>query len=245
MTVFDDQTKGQEEAKSFLEQIAETKGEQWKDPEVLAKGKLESDAFIETLQNQIKEQAEELAKQNHSEELLKQLQSQTPASTEGTTGETNSGTPDDNTNQSDGEVDLESLVEKKLAERAQQETVNANLQQVDAHMTSLYGTEAANTVKQKAEELGIGLTKLKEIAQESPDAFFRLLGAEAPVKTVDMTQGSVNTTSTIQTTPKNDWNYYNDLRRKDPRTYYSPKVQQELMRKHVEAKAKGESFIPN
>ena len=38
---------------SYLQKIVETRGENWKDPEVLAKGKLEADAYIKNLEAQL------------------------------------------------------------------------------------------------------------------------------------------------------------------------------------------------
>jgi hypothetical protein len=37
---------------SFLSKLVEAKGENWSNPEVLAKGKLEADSYIQTLETQ-------------------------------------------------------------------------------------------------------------------------------------------------------------------------------------------------
>jgi len=38
---------------SFLDKLVQAKGENWKDPEVLAKGKLEADGYIKNLEDQL------------------------------------------------------------------------------------------------------------------------------------------------------------------------------------------------
>ncbi len=63
MTIFEEaQTIGQQEPitpeqtqDSFVDQLAQTKGENWRDPEVLAKGKIEADTYIQNLEGQLLE----------------------------------------------------------------------------------------------------------------------------------------------------------------------------------------------
>ena len=55
---------------SYLQKIVEAKGDNWKDPEVLAKGKLEADGYIKNLEDQLSQMREDLKKQEYKTEVL-------------------------------------------------------------------------------------------------------------------------------------------------------------------------------
>ena len=216
---------------SFLQKLVEAKGENWKDPEVLAKGKLEADGYIKTLEEQLASMREDMKKRDYQAEILDQLQNKaTDTATVDTATPNNIGsTETQNTTASLSENDLESLVEKTLVKREQDSVIKQNLQQVDQELVNSFGTEAEATVRKKAEELGMSLSRLRDIAAESPTAFFSLIGQ--PQKTFSpMVQGSVRTEGVnMQQSSERDWNYYQNLRRQNSKQYYTPKVQQQMM----------------
>jgi hypothetical protein len=220
------QTTNQE---SWVEKLAKARGEQWKDPEVIAKGKLEADQFITDLQRQVAELREDLGKQDYSKQLLDALQNKATQTTSVNSVENKGGTEEVKTKTNLSEEDLKSLVETTLTQRERNATESQNLQVVEGKLTELYGTEAAAKVLQKSKELGISSKRLEEIAKESPSAFFALIGEKAP-ETKTFVNGTVNTNSaSLQATSDKNWKYYQDLRKKDKRTYFTPEVQRQLM----------------
>jgi len=217
---------------SFVAKLVEAKGENWKDPEVLAKGKLEADNYIKELERQLKEMQEDMSKQDYAKSLLDQLQNKAADPITAKTAMPNNdtgGTTGGNTNPSLSEEDLKSLVEKTLTAREQENTVKQNLAIVDQELEKSYGTEARATIQKKAEELGISLQRMQEIASESPSAFFTLIGE--PKKSFNpMVQGSVRTEGVnMQASTDRNWDYYQKLRRENRNLYYTPKVQRQLM----------------
>ena len=224
------QTEAQPQ-ESFLQKLVEAKGDNWKDPEVLAKGKLEADGYIKNLEDQIAQMREDMKKQDYQAQILEQLQNKAAETTTAQTAmpNDNGSTETQNTTASLSENDLESLVEKTLVKREQDSVIKQNLTQVDQELVNSFGTEAEATVRKKAEELGMSLSRLRDIAAESPTAFFSLIGQ--PQKTFSpMVQGSVRTEGVnMQASNTRDWNYYQKLRRENPNQYYSPKVQQQLI----------------
>lgn len=217
---------------SFLDKLVETKGENWRDPETLAKGKLEADGYIKNLEDQLVQMREDMKKQDYQADLLAQLQNKATETTTVNNGESNNNNGSINTQNTTGVVDedtLKSLVEKTLTQREKNSTVQQNLSQVDKELESSFGTEAAATVQKKAEELGISMDRLRDIASESPSAFFTLIGQ--PEKTFSpMVQGSVRTEGVnMQASTDRNWSYYQNLRRENPNQYYSPKIQQQLI----------------
>ena len=95
------ENQGQEtpQQESFLDKLVQAKGENWKDPEVLAKGKLEADGYIKNLEDQLSQMREDLKKQEYKNEVLDQLQTKAAESTAATNEvpNNNSSTKDQNT----------------------------------------------------------------------------------------------------------------------------------------------------
>jgi len=219
---------------SFLSRLVETKGEQWRDPEVLAKGKLEADTYISNLESQLKELKEDLGKQDYAKSLLEQLQNRATDTTNVNTGvqsnRNNSGTEAGNTTPDLSEDTLKSLVEQTLTEREKQNTVKQNLDSVNHQLEQMYGTEAKAEIEKKASTLGMSVNRLQEIAAESPTAFFTLIGEQRrstqPIVTGTIRTEGVNMQSNNQ---ERNWDYYQNLRRANKNLYYSPKVQQSLL----------------
>ena len=216
---------------SFLDKLVQAKGENWKNPEVLAKGKLEADGYIKNLEDQLTQMREDLKKQEYKNEVLDQLQTKAAESTAATNevpNNNNSSTRDQNTTANFSEEDLKSLVEKTLGQRELEAKVNGNLQLVDKELEGSFGTEAKAQIERKAEELGMSIDRLRDIAAESPNAFFALIGEnKRPVS--PMVAGSVRTEGVnMQSSTERDFNYYQKLRRDNRNLYYSAKTQQQM-----------------
>lgn len=219
---------------SYLQKLVEAKGDNWKDPEVLAKGKLEADNFIVELKNELERLKQEVNKQDYAKELLSQLQEKATSTADvnpAVAQDNRSGSQqDDNTMSSVSEETLKSLVEKTLTEREQQNTVKQNLDLVNQRMEETYGTDAPATVYKKAQELGMDVERLKALAAESPTAFFTLIGEEQPRSSQPIVQGSVRTEGVnMQRNDERNFQYYQNLRRQNKALYYSPKIQQQMM----------------
>jgi len=223
---------------SFLQKLVEQRGQQWSDPEVIAKGKIEADRHIENLERQLAEMREDLNKQDYSKKLLDTLQNKAGnLSPEPVDANNNEGPDAQNTTGAEG-VDLESLVEATLQKREQKATVAQNVAMVEEALASAYGTEAQKVVVQKSQELGLSMDRMKELAEESPQAFLNMLG-QAPARERNADLDSSMNTAGFKAGTKRNWKFYQDMRRSDPKTYYSPAVQNEIAKAHVE---QGDSF---
>ena len=214
---------------SYLQKIVEAKGDNWKDPEVLAKGKLEADGYIKNLEDQLSQMREDLKKQEYKTEVLEQLQSKAAENTAASNGvPNNSSTETQNTSGTFSEEDLKSLVEKTLGQRELEAKVQSNLKLVDKELEGSFGTEAKAQIEKKATELGMSVDRLRDIAAESPNAFFALIG-ENKRPANPMVAGSVRTEGVnMQSSTERDFNYYQKLRRENRNLYYSAKTQQQM-----------------
>ena len=215
---------------SFLDKLVQAKGENWRDPETLAKGKLEADGYIKNLEDQLASMREDIKKQDYQNEILTQLQNK---ATE--TSAVNPEVPNDNTSVNTqnttgavNEEDLKSLVEKTLNQRELQAKVQTNLELVDKELEGSFGTEAKAQIEKKATELGMSIDRLREIAAESPNAFFALIGEnKRPVDPI--VSGSVRTEGvSMQPSTERNFEYYQNLRRENRNLYYSAKTQQQM-----------------
>lgn len=226
MSVFtgDNQAPATEENQDFVQQLVASKGEQWADPQTLAKGKLEADKFIEDLKLQVQNLEAQVNKQDYAQELLAKLE-------EGKAPQPNVGQEPENTTPKFNEEQIESLIRSQLAESQKQQIVQSNLQKADEMLTEAFGTEAGATVEKRSKELGLTKERLREIAADSPEGFMSLMGA-APVKEQSPTvpAGRLNTTAdTFSSSSERTWKYYNALRKENPREYRKPAIQKAMM----------------
>ena len=234
--LFEDQTKGQDgnqnqqtqTQEDWLAKIVEVKGEAFKDPQVLAKSKLESDNYIKQLESQLTDLRTELSKEDAAKKLLAELQSrrQDPnANSVPKQGETN---PSD-TKPVLSEDEIQRLVEEALSKRETTQTAQQNAKMVQDQLTQKYGTEAKAHVEKKARELGMSFERLSNLAAESPTAFMTLIGEPKTEFKAPVT-GTINTAAGNFNNPtERDWAYYQNLRRTDKTLYFNPKTQQQMM----------------
>lgn len=236
--LFEDQTTGQttdqtqqtQTTEDWLAKVVEVKGEKFKDVNVLAKSKLEADNYIAELERQLKEMREEGGKQDYAAKLLEQLQNKGANTTEPKPVVDTGGTNTSDTKPVISEDVIKTLVEQTLTKREAENSAAQNAEIVRNELVNKYGTEAKSFVEKKAQELGMSYDRLSQIAQESPNAFFTLIG-ESKKDFKPLTQGTINTSSaSFQAPTERNWEYYQKLRREDKRLYYSPQTQQQLFK---------------
>lgn len=219
-------------------------GKKFKTPDDLAKAKLESDRFIEKLQNEQRELREELSKRLSAEEALKR------AREAGSVADPQ--TPPERTpppQQRPEATDIGSEVDRILRRREQETTTKSNIDSVTSKMKDLYGSvdKAAEIVQSRAQELGMSVSALQTLASENPKAFFKLVGVDDKPAGAPQTSSWQNTKNT--TAMKNaagtsavspgTYKWYNELRKTDPAAFFSPRVQLQMDK---DAREKGEKF---
>ncbi len=225
------QTQQTQTTEDWLAKVVEAKGENFKDVQVLAKSKLDADLYIKQLEEQLKAQREDLAKQDYAAKLLEQLQNKGAAPTTAqpvVPNQTNGGTNPSDTKSAISEDSIKALVEQTLTQREKESTAAQNVAAVQAELTAKYGTGAKDHVLTKAKELGMSYERLSELAMESPTAFFTLIG-EPKKDFKPIVNGTVNTAAGSFSQPsERNWQWYEQLRKTDKRKYYDPKVQQQM-----------------
>lgn len=147
----------------------------------------------------------------------------------------------DNAGQPSVELDeskLEEIINSKLRSVEAQKTVATNINTVIEKLTAKYGDteKAREAYMTKANELGLSIESLNKLSGESPTAVLSMLGVDTKQEVIPQTtQSSVNTESFTQGgIREGTYAYYENLRKTDPTTYFSPSVQNEMHRLAVE-----------
>ena len=219
---------------SFVRKLVEARGEQWSNPETIAKGKLEADSHITQLEAQLEEFRQKLGEQDYSKTLLERLEAQAAATTtanpqvqpNNNIGGTNT---EGNTQPAVSEEVLKSLMEQTLTAREATRTAADNIAVVNKHLEDAFGTEAKAHIDKKAKELGMTVERMQTLASESPNAFLHLIGEQQRV-TQPIVSGSIRTEGVnMQSSTERDWKYYSSLRKKDKHQYYSASVQSQML----------------
>ncbi len=218
----------QQTESGYIEQLVGD-GKKFKDVEALAKGKLEADRHISEITQTLAELREEVAKQDYAKDLLAKLQNKGTES-----GTVNSATENNTGNSASGnttqETSIEALVEQAILKKEQSRSIEQNIATANEAVVAQYGEKAAEVVKAKAQELGISVERLKEIAAESPTAFLQLVGGTTKkVDTSVLPKSSIRTESMSSTPTDRTFEFYQKMRRDNKSLYYSPKIQRTLM----------------
>lgn len=204
-------------------------GKKFDSPQELARAKAESDAHILRMEAEQAALREELSTRLKYEEFLDQLKT-TPL------GTTSRPQDDGDTNQDKSAFnpeDIERLLEQKLNQRDAERTATQNLNIVHNKLLEVFGPNYAQHLKKQAADLGMSERMVQNLAATNPKALYKLLGVgetkennlfEAPPR-------NQSTNTTFSATKAKGDSYYEELRKKQPREYWSPKIQNEIFDK--------------
>ena len=215
------QTQDTPTVEDWVQEVVKEKGEQWQDPQVIAKGYAHAQKRIKELEAL----AEKAKEQDYAKTLLEQLQAKqaeaaTPSQLEVDKEPPSSAVQNDKTSLSP--EDIERLLEEKLSTRSRQEKVETELRKK-------FGDAANRVVHDRAKELNLSIERMQELAKESPEAFLRLIGDPAPTETNSNVKSSVNTAAGFNSQHgERTHAYYSKLRRENRKLYDS--LQDQMMK---------------
>lgn len=178
---------------------------------------------IESADEHIRRIEEENAKMRDELNKAKTLEDVIAAMKPNTTSE-EPKTPATNTE------DVASLVERMLVETRRKEKAAANLEVADKEMKKIYGEKAKDMVIAKAEELGLGIKTITDIAAQSPAAFMQLFKSQQSESVESSNKGTQSSTAMPDGSIKEGtYAYYQKIRKENPALYNSPAVQQKMV----------------
>lgn len=182
-----------------------------------ARKKIENaDEHIRRIEEENAQMREELQKAKTLDDVLKAMNTNTP----GTQNQTNSPSTED----------VASLVERMLTNSKQEEIATRNLEIADKEIKKIYGEKAKDMFQSKAQELGLGVKTLTELAAKSPTAFLKLFDNRTQDQVASSNKGTQSNLSIPDGEPKQGtYAYYQKMRKDNPSLYSSAKVQQKMM----------------
>lgn len=197
--------------------------------EALARGKMEADSYIPNLLSKMDEMRTDLTQLRSDanarpglDEVLAQIAARRNEPND------NRPNPDANDGNRTPAIDPNQIRELARAEyKAEQlrQAAESNFAKVQSKLQEKFGPNFAAELNAKARALGLDQNTVNNLAQTSPDAFFNMFGlndASKPTNTAPP-RSSLNASFTPATPEKRTWAWYQELRKKDPEAYYSPK----------------------
>lgn len=170
---------------AFADLLASIKSEdgrqKYTDVETALKSLPHANQHISTLEKEMAQLKDELARRKSAEEVLESMQSKTPDKTE---------------QPSAAAVDLaqiEQLVEKKLLSQRQQQEQMKNVSSVTEVLSKTYGDKAEEVFYATAKEAGLTMEQINTLAATAPAAVLKLMGVNKGQGVPGRTHSSVNT----------------------------------------------------
>lgn len=212
----------------------------WKDKskEEILEAKINSDLFVKTLtkrQDDISKDYLEARKQLDAQASLQELVDKLSQKTT-----SNSAPPNANEGTESHKpepIDMDKRVRELIEEtrRVERQTANANL--VQSKLKERFG----NSYQSVLRDTGLSEKQINEIAGDSPEAIFRLVGLDSAPK--ENFQAPPKNAQLPSFAPrgqtKRDWIYYQELKKTDPKLYLDPKIAVQM---HNDAVEQGEAF---
>lgn len=200
-------------------------GKKFKTVDDLAKGKLESDMFIDQLKKEVAELRKELEAGLGLKDVMSEIEKvrNQPAPREADTP----ASLDPN--------ELSKLVEDTMTELENKKTLAANIKEADRMIVEKFNGDRQKSrefLENKAKELGVGVNWLAEMAAKNPKAVMNFLGLENKLPGSSPMERTVNTDAKDFAPhggpQRGTKEYYDAIRKENKSLYFSPKVQQEI-----------------
>ena len=219
----------------YLEKIVGD-GQKYSNVEELAKGAIHGNDYINKLEGELADLRGELDKRLTAEEVAQQIKRETQEQ------QAQLQKARENTTSQLDEESLSKLISNTIEQKDVQKQADSNIQAVDKRMKELYGADKAKEiVQQKAQQLGVPVDKLAEIAASSPEMFFNSIGISqsqsqpTPTTTVSTTNTeAVQTMNSATQAEEGTWEHFEQLRKSNPKEYFKPATQQKLFKMRQE-----------
>ena len=136
--------------------------------------------------------------------------------------------------QHEDQSNLDDRIREAIETRERESRLTQNINEVSERVAAHYGDakKANEAIKAKANELGVSIEFLMDVAAKSPKAFYAQIGLDAAPRQAPAPRGTVNpealrTANPTQATP-GTYAYYEEMRKANSRLYNSPRIQLEM-----------------
>lgn len=230
--------------KDYLTELV-GEGKKFKTQQDLARGKYESDQFIETLKRQQDELRVDYLKLREDATAKAKLEDYI-TKLEALQNSNNREQPNANVQDKPPVIDtktLEDLVSSKFSEIENSKKSRENNKIVGDKLKEAYGDNFQNILLKQLETLDLTVDEFNDLARRKPQLLLKTLGI-----------GERNQNDNFQTPPrtsnrgeqfspqgnsKRTWSYYQKLKAENPKLYYDPKTNVQMYNDH---QSLGEAF---
>lgn len=199
------------------------------DVEALIKGKAESDRFVKHILNEKQEMRTELENRLKMEDFLAKL-SERPGISNAPEPKGEEKPVENEHNKSALDKDsVMALVREALNTESTKATKTKNIMESKTELEKIFGNNYAQHLEKKAAELGVNKEFFDKLAQESPKALINLV-KEPSNSTGNFTPPNSNTNTNAMAGVGNERSskYYSDLRKNNPKLYWSTSTQSQM-----------------
>ena len=139
---------------------------------------------------------------------------------------------------------MKSLISSSIQEYETTKKQNENFNLVKEKLKEQFGDNYPSVLKQQIENLGLTEEDVNALARKSPNAFFRTIGVDKP-ENKELFQNPLSSSLKSETfrpkgAQKRTRSYYLEMKKNDPKSYFSPKTNVDM---HNDAVALGEAFF--
>lgn len=137
--------------------------------------------------------------------------------------------------------DVEAMIARKLSDHQISLKQADNFSAMQTKLKQTLGDDYASAYKQRLDTLGLTREFADELARNHPTVFTKTFGLEEQPRqgNSNLPRPNVRQASFAPVTPKRDWNYYQELKKTNPKLYLDPKL---TLQMHDDAMALGPDF---
>lgn len=137
--------------------------------------------------------------------------------------------------------DIEEKIARALTDHQLKLQQAANFNAMQAKLKETLGPDYASSYKQRLDTLGLTREFADDLARNHPTVFAKTLGLDEARQPTQQSfpRSSVRPNTFAPQTKKRDWNYYQEMKKSDPRMYLDPKIAVQM---HDDAIALGADF---
>jgi len=229
---------------NYLEELVGD-NKKFKTTEDLAKGKYISDNYILTLESQLDQLRNDYTKLHEEQvakaglqELIDKMNSPKPV-TPDITKVPDAKPPID-------PKQIEDLIDSRMSQREQARRDQENVNLVKSKLEEKWGKEYHDSLQQRLSDVDLTGDQFNQMAKNNPKTLIKLLELESQQYTPSRDpwappRSQVRTDSFKPQTEVRDWAWYQDLKVKDPKKYYSPATNVQMHKDALELGARFET----
>jgi hypothetical protein len=215
----------------------------WKDKprEELENAKAESDLYIETLKARFDDLSKDYLAVKDQQKTGEQLQALLDRLDKGQMDPSPDDTHKDQVQPGMKPEDIERLVNDRLTAHQRSLIQSENLSSMQAKLRETFGDNYQESYKQRLDTLGLTPEFADDLAKNHPTVFIKTFGLEqqAPQSSHQLPRNTQRPTTFAPKAQRRDWNYYQELKKSNPRLYLDPKIAVQM---HDDAMALGRDF---